>query len=101
MEIDYNRCSLIRKDILIKLRPKRVMEKSLIYVKESTEESNLQFFDVVKIAPTVEMVSVGDVVLISWLEVTDPFPAIYDGVRGTFGISEEKMVQAIVENNDV
>jgi hypothetical protein len=94
--IDLSDYTLLRKDILVKMIPKTTVQNSLIFTKESIDNSNLQYFSVLKVADAVVDVKVGDTILVNWKNVTPPFESMFDGSRGDYGITDETQVEAIV-----
>ena len=96
-DINYNECKLIRKDILIKLKPECEVRRSAIYYKEDIDNNKIQHFEVLKVAKNVTLVKVGDIVGISWLNCTSQFDGIFDGNREKMGISDEDQVEFILE----
>lgn len=95
---DLKNTTLLRKDILVRNRKKAEVQNDLIYTKESIDHSQLQYFEVLKVAPEVVLVSVGDIVVINWKNITPPFEAVFDGIRGDYGITDESQIECIVEN---
>ena len=95
--IDLSNYILMRKDILVKMKPKTAVTNSIIYTKESIDNSALQYFEVLKVSPLVRDVRVGDTVVISWKNITPPFESMFDGVRSDYGITDENQIEAIVE----
>lgn len=98
MTTNIDGIKLLNKDILVKLKPKTEVENSPIYVKESIDESELQFFTVLAKSDQVTMFNVGDTVIISWKRITSPFKAEYKGEVSNVGISSEDEVLGVVED---
>jgi hypothetical protein len=87
---------LLRNDILIRNRKKVDVEKSIIYTKESIDDSALQYFEVLAVGPKVTQVKVGDVVIVNWKNITPPFESTFNGTVGEYGITDEDQVECIL-----
>lgn len=96
-DVEYKDWKLIRKDILIKLKPEHEVKKSAIYYKEDIDNNKIQHFEVLKVSDNVTLVKVGDIVGISWLNCTSQFDGMFNGVREKMGISDEDQVEFILE----
>jgi hypothetical protein len=96
-DVDYKNWTLTKKSVLIKLKPKQEIQKTNIYFKEEIDSSQIQFFEVLKVSPSVTLVKVGDVVGISWLNCTQQFEAYLDGVKYKMGMSDEDQIEFILE----
>lgn len=96
-KMDYKKVKPLRDDVLLRLKPAREVQASLIYFKEDTSNSPLQSFYVEAVGPDVKHVKVGDVVICSWKRVTVPFDLHMDGKSQKFGITSEKEIDAVVE----
>lgn len=94
---DFTNCRLLHNDILLEMKPKQDVQRGLIHVKESIEESCMQYFTVLEVSPTVTLVKKGDVILMSWKRITNPFQGIYQGREVKLGITAEIEVDCIVE----
>jgi hypothetical protein len=88
---------LLRNDILVKPLTKVEVTNSTIYTKESVDETDIQFFEVLQVAESVNVVKVGDIVGVSWREMTPPMLIDIDGVEMKVGITDEEKVQFVVE----
>jgi hypothetical protein len=88
---------LLRNDILVKPLTKVEVTNSTIYTKESVDETDVQFFEVLQVAESVNAVKVGDIVGVSWREMTPPMLMDIDGVEMKVGITDEEKVQFVVE----
>lgn len=87
---------LLRNDILVRNRKKVDVEKSVIYTKESIDDSALQYFEVLSIGPEVTQVKVGDTIVVNWKNITPPFEATFDGTIGEYGITDEDQVECVL-----
>lgn len=92
---------LLRNDILVKPLTKVEVTNSLIYTKESVDETDIQFFEVLQVADSVNTVKVGEVVGVSWREMTPPMLMDIDGVEVKVGITDEEKVQFVAENETI
>lgn len=88
---------LLRKDILVKPKTKVEVTNSLIYTKESVNDSDIQFFEVISIADAVTMVKVGDIIGCSWRNMTPPMIMELDGTDVKVGITDEDKIEFIYE----
>jgi len=89
---------MLNKDVVITLKPKTEVANSLIYVKESIDESDIQFFIVLAKSDNVTMFEVGDTVVCSWKRITPPFDAMFKGEKIKVGITSEDEVLGVVED---
>jgi hypothetical protein len=88
---------LLRNDILVKPLTKVEVTNSTIYTKESVDDTDIQFFEVLQVAESVNAVKVGEIVGVSWREMTPPMLMDIDGVEMKVGITDEEKVQFVVE----
>lgn len=88
---------LLRNDILVKPLTKVEVTKSVIFTKESVDDTDIQFFEVLKVADSVKTVKVGEVIGVSWREMTPPMLMDVDGIEMKVGITDEEKVQFVVE----
>jgi hypothetical protein len=88
---------LLRNDILVKPLTKVEVTNSTIYTKESVDDTDIQFFEVLQVAESVNTVKVGEIVGVSWREMTPPMLMDIDGVEMKAGITDEEKVQFVVE----
>lgn len=88
---------LLRNDILVKPITKVEVTNSLIYTKESVDDTDIQFFEVLQVADSVNTVKVGEIVGVSWREMTPPMLMDIGGVEMKVGITDEEKVQFVVE----
>jgi hypothetical protein len=95
---DLTNAKLLNKDILVKLKPKAEIEQSRFILKESVDQTDLQFFTVLLKSEDVTMINVGDTVICSWLKITPPFKATFNGESVNVGITSEKEILAVVDN---
>lgn len=95
--MDYKKMKPLRDDVLLRLKPARETASSVIFYKEQTDHTSLQSFYVVACGPDVKHVKVGDVVICSWKRITPPFDAEVDGKTAKFGITSEKEIDCVVE----
>jgi hypothetical protein len=84
---------------LVKPLTKVEVTNSTIYTKESVDETDVQFFEVLQVAESVNAVKVGDIVGVSWREMTPPMLMDIDGVEMKVGITDEEKVQFVVEKD--
>lgn len=96
-DVDYKDWNLMKKSILIKLKPKQEVQQSTIYFKEEIDSSKIQFFEILKVAPQVTLVKAGDIVGIDWTNCTQQFHALFNGKKEKMGISDEDQVEFILE----
>lgn len=96
----------MRGDVLLKHKPKE--KSSSIFVKENPEQEDLQHFVVCATGEEANSVEVGDVVVISWTRVTEPFTVIDDRDGGDaevkVGITNHTEILAVIEGateNDI
>lgn len=99
MHPDFTHCRLLKKDILIEMKPKMAVNKGIIHVKESIEESSIQFFTVLLVSPDVTLVKAGDTIAMSWKRITSPFMAEFKGRTVKVGITSEEEVDVVVEED--
>lgn len=89
---------MLNMDVLLTLKPKTEVEGSRFILKETIDESNLQFFTVLAKSSKVTMVNVGDTVIADWKRITPPFEAIIDGTKMNVGITAEEEILAVLED---
>lgn len=98
--IDIKTLKPLKNDVVIVMRPKREVTSQLIFTKESIDDSDMQFFDVVRAADQCKHVKAGDVIVMSWKRITVPQEGLIDGVTKQFGITSEDEIDGIVEGLD-
>jgi co-chaperonin GroES (HSP10) len=84
----------INNDVLLKMVRPRVSE-SVIYVEPQTDETQ-KVFEVLAISDKVKHVSVGDMVVVPWTRITNPFTVDIDGEPVKVGITDEKELLAVL-----
>lgn len=94
-KIDYADYELMRKSILIRVKPMREVRNSAIYYKDDIEEQKIQFFEVLKVSPNVTLVEAGQTVGIDWRNCTSQFEASFNGEVMMMGLSDEDQVEFI------
>lgn len=98
MLVDINKIKPLNDDVVIVHVPERNVKKSVIIYEEESEENTAQYFRVVRAADDVKYLTVGDIVVCSWLRVTEPTLGSLDGKDVRFGITSEKEILAIVND---
>lgn len=85
---------LKKKDILIKPKNKNdIGTSSIVLIDDERQTDDLNFFEVLKVAPDVVDVSAGDIILLKMGDHTESF--FLDNMR--VAITEEEKVEAVVE----
>lgn len=86
----------LRNDILIQLKKSNEVNGGLIYVEENHDDSSLQSFTVIDVGEDCKDVSINDLVVVPWLNITPPF-----NLKGyeSYGVTCETEVVAILEED--
>jgi len=87
----------IHKDVLIRHVPERQVKESPIFYRDDPDEMHIQNFEIVEVSPTVTLVSVGDIVMVNWKNMTEKFKHEIDGEEHDVAITDENQIEAIVE----
>lgn len=84
-------------DVVVKHIDMNKMTGSKLHLKEDADTHTAQYFEIMRVGPNVEHVSVGDVVVIGWRRITPPFIVEHEGVEMKVGITSETEILGIVE----
>ena len=97
LPIDVSNIKLLNRDIMVRLKERGEIEGYSLIIRENTDADPNQFFTVVRASEQVTMFKEGDVVIIPWPRITDPFEGIYNGEKGRYGITSEDEVLCVIE----
>lgn len=100
MHVKLSELRPMKKDVVVKLKRKNEVEGfSRFIVQENTEESKIQYFEVLKKSDEVTMMEVGDIIMCEWTRMTPPFQVLDDnGVLMDVGVTSQDEIIAVVED---
>ncbi len=86
-------------DVLLRHVDMNKMKGGVILIHENTDEYTTQYFEILKVGSKVKHVNVGDIVLVPWGRITPPFEVQNSGRDLKVGITDEKEILAIVDQD--
>lgn len=95
--VDIRKIRPLNDDVVLCLKKEQDVQKSVIYYEEDVNSKTLQYFEVISVAPDVLFAKPGDIVVCSYLKITEPLTGVLDGRTRQFGITSEKEILGIVE----
>lgn len=98
MTIDVNELRPMNKDVIIRYHDYNKMSGDLIQIEDKSEEVNTHYCEVLRVAPSVKEVNPGDIVVVGWLNMTEPFLVEVDGIEQKVVITTEDRISGVVED---
>lgn len=90
---------MMNDDVLLKKVKKQEYTGTQIIVGTDDDDDAQKFFEVLAVSPKVTSVVVGDVVIVPWPRITDPFEIEIDNVPTQVGITDQKEILAVIEED--
>lgn len=86
----------INNDVIVRKVRDEFQEGSIVLSPE--EDDTQKVFDILAVSGKVRSVKVGERVIIPWTRITDPFEHMIDGERCMIGVTDEKEILAVIDD---
>lgn len=81
----------LRNDVVVKHIPKREVEQSTIFFKDTNTDDH-EYYKVLKVGPECKYVNEGDTVITTWARITPPFELDEQKI----GVTSENELYAVI-----
>lgn len=99
MVVDIKELRPMHKDVIVRYHDVNKMTGDSIIIEDKSKDVTTHFCEVLRVSPQVKDVAPGDIIVVSWLNITEPFLVDVDGVEQKVVITTEDRILGVVEND--
>jgi len=95
---DINSLVPLNYDVIIRYHDYNKVSGDAIQIEDKSEDVTTHYCEVLRVAPKVKAVKPGDIIVVSWLNITDPFLVSINGKDEKVVITTEDRILGVVED---